>query len=172
MNDVARVANLLGAAGLGVAAVVTDGTAEFAGMSASSAAALVLLRAADGLSGTQLGRGIGVTQSAAARIVDSLELAEYVVREPDAGREVVVRLTDSGRQTVELMLEERQTYLRGLLDDFDDEERKALTGLLEKVLVKLYAYEENSDRVCRLCDRDACTTGAVCPVGQAERDSA
>jgi DNA-binding MarR family transcriptional regulator len=172
MNELARVANLLGAAGLGVAAVVTDGTAEFGGMSASSAAAMVLLRGGDGLSGTQLGRGIGVTQSAAARIVDALELAKYVEREPQAGREVVVRLTDSGCQTVDLMLEERQTQLRGLLDDFDAKEREALTGLLEKVLVKLYAYEENSDRVCRLCDRQACTTGAVCPVGQAERDSA
>jgi len=172
MNDGARVANLLGAAGLGVAGVVHAGTAAFAGMSASAAAALVSLRAADGLTGSELGRRIGITQSAAVRLVDSLEADELVWRDLGPRREVTVRLTDAGARTSELILAERQSHLQDLLVGFDGKERAALTRLLEKLLVKLYEYEQNSDRVCRLCDRDVCTDNAVCPVGQAERDSA
>ncbi|TDP96681.1 MarR family winged helix-turn-helix transcriptional regulator [Labedaea rhizosphaerae] len=172
MNDGVRLANLLGAAGLGVAAVVADGTAEFAGLSASAAAALVLLREGDGLTGTELGRRIGITQSAAARVVAALERDGYVTRGAWVGREVGVQLTDAGRRVGQVMLEERQKHLQGLLDGFDEHEQAALAPLLEKLLVKIYEYEQNSGRVCRLCDRDACTNNAVCPVGQAERDSA
>ena len=172
MGDSARLANLLGAAGLGVAAVVTDGTAEFAGLSTSAAAALVVLREADGITGTELGRRIGLSQSAAARVAAALERDGYVTRGAWVGREVAIRLTESGRATSDLMLEERRKHLQGLLDGFDAEERAALQPLLEKLLVKIYEYEQNSGLVCRLCDRQACTDNAVCPVGQAERDSA
>ena len=172
MHDAARVANLLGAAGLGVADVVRVATSEMMEMSPSAAAAVVALRRDDGLSGTELGRRIGLTQSAAARMVDSLESQESVRREPGSGRAVAVRLTDGGRAAADVMLEERQVDLAYLLADLDDDERATLGRLLEKVLVKLYETTENADHLCRLCDRAACTKDAVCPVGQAERDHA
>ncbi|WP_240437757.1 hypothetical protein [Sciscionella marina] len=52
----------------------------------------------------------------------------------------------------------------------DSDEQRALAGLLDKLLARLYAKVGSSEMLCRLCDRASCTTNATCPVGQAERD--
>ena len=62
--------------------------------------------------------------------------------------------------------------LAGVLDVLDDDERETFTDLLAKLLARLYAEIGDADVMCRLCDRRCCVAGAVCPVGQAERDAA
>jgi MarR family transcriptional regulator, negative regulator of the multidrug operon emrRAB len=165
-----RLANLLGAASLAVTDLVLSGTTDAGRVGPSGAAALVVLSGAPDLGVTELGRRVGLTQSAAARMVDGLQAAGLARRRPGAGRVVHVRLTPKGEETVRRMLAARGAPLAGALAVLDADEREALTGLLAKLLAGLYEQIGDSDVMCRLCDRGCCTAGAVCPVGQAARD--
>lgn len=165
-----RLANLLGAAGLAVTDVSLAALHDAVPISPSAAAALVVLAAAPGLSVTEIGRRIGLTQSAAARMIQALEAEGLVRREPGAGREVSVNLTDDGRGAVSRLLGARAASLTGLLNQLTVPEQKLLGDLLSKLLARLYDDVGSSELLCRLCDRDSCTRSAVCPVGQAERD--
>ncbi|MUN38853.1 MarR family winged helix-turn-helix transcriptional regulator [Actinomadura litoris] len=167
-----RLANLLGATALAVTDLVLAEATEAAGVSASGAAALIVLSAAPGLGVTELGRRVGLTQSAAARMVDGLEAAGLAERRRSGGRAVHVRLTRRGEEAAARMLGARAAPLAGTLTVLGDDEREALTALLSKLLTRLYGQIGDADVLCRMCDRACCTEGAVCPVGQAERDAA
>lgn len=148
------------------------GAARAAGTSTSGAAALVVLTASPGLGVTELGRRVGLSQPAAARMVDSLQAAGLVARRPGPGREVRVSPTPAGRLAASRLLAARGEPLHDLVSVLDDDEQRALADLLGKLLTHLYARVRSSELLCRLCDRASCTTGATCPVGQAERDRA
>lgn len=164
-----RTANLLGATALAVTDLALTGASRAAGVSASGAAALVALSAAPGLSVTELGRRVGLSQSAAARMVDSLEAGGLLERRPGPGRWVAVHLTATGTRTAEGLLAARSAPLTELVAVLDEKEREELDGLLAKLLTRLYADVGSADLLCRLCDREVCVRGAVCPVGEAER---
>lgn len=164
-----RTANLLGATALAVTDLALAGASRAAGVSASGAAALVALSAAPGLSVTELGRRVGLSQSAAARMVESLEAHGLLERRPGAGRWVSVTLTPAGARTAGELLAARGAPLTELVTVLDGEERQVLDGLLGKLLTRLYADTGSADLLCRLCDRGVCVRGAVCPVGEAER---
>jgi MarR family transcriptional repressor of emrRAB len=172
MHEASRTANLLGATALAVTDLALRHVTRAAGTSASGAAALVVLAASPGLGVSEVGRRIGLSQSAAARMVDSLEAADLVKRRPGSGREVSVHPTSAGRNAAARLVEARGRPLDDLLAVLAPDEQAALAGLLGKLLVRLYAEVGSSERLCRLCDRAACTTNATCPVGQAERDEA
>jgi MarR family transcriptional regulator, negative regulator of the multidrug operon emrRAB len=157
-----RTANLLGATALAVTDLMTT-----AGVSPSGAAALVLLHSTPGLSVTELGRRVGLTQSAAARMVDSL--AGMVDRSRSGGREVSVFLTPRGKAKADELLTTRGEQLTDLLTVLDEHQRATLAELLGVLLAKLYERVGSTERLCRLCDRRSCTTDAVCPVGEAAR---
>src|SRR5918992_1458536 len=92
MHDTRRTANLLGATALAVTDLVLAGATAAAGTSGSGAAALVLLRATPGLSVTELGRRVGLTQPAAARSLLEARggrLAVLVEMLPPADREAL-----------------------------------------------------------------------------------
>ncbi|WP_030613970.1 MarR family winged helix-turn-helix transcriptional regulator [Streptomyces sclerotialus] len=171
MHDAARTANLLGAVALAVTDRALTGATRGAGMSSSAAAALIVLKTAPGLGVTELGRRVGLTQSAAARMVDSLEADRLVERRPGAGRVVTVTLTAGGRRVARQLLDARGAPLAGVVAALDEDEQAALAQLLGKLLTRLYQESGDADRLCRLCDRASCVKGAVCPVGQAERDA-
>ena len=169
MHD--RTGNLLGATALAVTDLVLANAARTAGVSSSAAAALVVLSASPGLSVTELGRRVGLSQSAAARMVDSLRAGDLVHRRPGAGREVAVRLTRTGEQAARDLLTARGDGLAGIVGVLDQDEQHVLAGLLGKLLTGLYREVGNADLLCRLCDRGTCTADATCPVGQAERET-
>jgi len=161
-----RLANLLGACGLAVADLtLRDVTAS---LSASGAAAVVVL-ASGPVSGTELGRRVGLTQSAATRMVDTLVGADLAERSSRAGRTVLVSLTEAGHRAAEELLAARAETLTAVLSALSADERERLGGVLEKLLTRLYGDIGSADLMCRLCDRSACTSEAVCPVGQAAR---
>lgn len=170
MHDVTRTANLLGATALAVTDAMLAATRGAAGTSASGAAAVVVLGASNGLSVTELGRRVGLSQPAAARMVDSLEAAGHVRRSAGSGRAVAIELTPTGRQTFQRLLAAREEPLVELLSALEDDEQTTLAELLAQLLARLYARVGSAELLCRLCDREGCTHGAVCPVGQAERD--
>lgn len=167
MHDTARTANLLGAAALGVADLLLEGATAPAGVGASGSAALVMLSHAPGLSVTELGRRIGLSQPAAARMVDSLEHRGLVERRPAIGRAVAVHPTRSGRRASTSVLAGRQGLLTELTADLSEAEQHALDTVLTKLLATLETRIGHPDVVCRLCDRPACVAhGSMCPVSQ------
>lgn len=170
MHNAERLPNLLGAAALAITDRALAGIVGAADISASAAAAVVVLSSSPGLGVTELGRRVGLSQSAAARMVDSLEAAGLARRTPGAGRLVQVTLTDGGRGTASKVLGARDDALAEVLSGLADEERASLESLLGKLLGRLYQDVRNAELLCRLCDRRSCVEGAVCPVGQAERD--
>ncbi|MEV0220768.1 MarR family transcriptional regulator [Streptomyces sp. NPDC050704] len=164
-----RVANLLGTTALAVTDVALSETTRTAGVSASGAAALLALSVSPGLSVTELGCRVGLSQSA-ARMVDSLESGGLVGRRRGDGRSVSVKLTNSGQRTARKLLTARGAPLTEIVAVLDEDEQIALVGLLSKLLTGLYEEIGNAHLICRLCDRKSCVRGAVWPVGQAERD--
>jgi predicted transcriptional regulator len=104
-------------------------------------------------------------------MVDTLESIRLVNRAKGGGRAVAVTLTEDGRRVAREVLTARDEGLQELLADLTSADRRLLGELLEKLLTRLYTEVGDSDLLCRLCDRTPCTDGAVCPVGQAERDA-
>jgi DNA-binding MarR family transcriptional regulator len=170
MHDAPRLGNLLGAASLAVSDLVLTQVREAGGVSVSGASALVVLAHAPGLSVTELGRHVGLSQPAAARMVESLEVAGLARRGAGQGRTVAVVLTAKGRSAVAGVLAARAEALADLLAGFGQADRELLGRLLEALLTQLYTEVGSAEYLCRLCDRGGCTTSSVCPVGQAERD--
>jgi DNA-binding MarR family transcriptional regulator len=170
MHDSARTANLLGATALAVTDLVLADVARATGVGTSAAAALVVLSATPAISVTEIGRRIGLSQPAAARMVTTLEAADLVRRSARSGREVSVQLTPAGERAASKLLGARGRPLTDLLSALDPAQQAALADLLTPLLARLYSQVGNSELLCRLCDRASCTSGATCPVGQAERE--
>lgn len=165
-----RVANLLGAAALAINDQVVGSVTGRARLSPSAVAAVVVLRELGPMGVSRLGECVGVTQSAATRLVDALERAGLSRRAAPTHRERLVELTPAGSDVAQGVLDERDRRLTELIARLDGDEITALEHALTKLLRGLYGFVPNSALLCRYCDRQACTTGAVCPVGQAERD--
>ncbi|MQA95709.1 MAG: MarR family transcriptional regulator [Streptosporangiales bacterium] len=173
MHDSDRTANLLGATALALTDLMLEGATEAAGVSASGAAALVTLSASPGVSVTELGRRVGLTQSAAARMVDSLEADGLIERRPHPfnNRWVTVHPTRAGRRAAHRLLAARGGPLSHAVATLDEGERRELTRLLETLLTRLYGRVGKAQYMCRLCDRARCTADASCPVGEAEKEA-
>lgn len=175
MHD--RLANLLGATALNVADLVAEAHRKGAALGDSASAALLTLDEFPGLAVTTLGRYIGLSQPAAARMVDGLVQRGLVERRAGTGRAVAVHLTPEGEREAARILDRRKGALHPILAPLDPAERVALEALLEKILHAVHDRAEWAERVpddalgellCRLCDRAACIReGAACPVTQA-----
>jgi MarR family transcriptional repressor of emrRAB len=166
-----RLANLLGAMALAVTDLMLTGATAAAGTSSSGAAALVVLNESDGLSATELGRRVGLTQSASARMVDALEQRGLVERQATLGRWVAVHLTADGQATARQLLDARGGELAAVVAILSPADQETLAALLDTLLTTIYGRIGSSERICRFCDRGACIhAGATCPVGQAHRD--
>ncbi|HJQ45452.1 MAG TPA: MarR family transcriptional regulator [Amycolatopsis sp.] len=166
-----RAANLLGAFAVTVSDLVLADATAAAGTSASGAAALVVLSTAPGLSVTELGRRVGLSQPAAARMVDSLEQRGLVERRDTLTRSVAVHLTRSGAGAARTVLGDRGGRLADLATALDQREQATLAKLLGKLLTAACEHVPDADRLCRLCDRAACVAGGTtCPVGVACRE--
>ncbi|BCK52266.1 MarR family winged helix-turn-helix transcriptional regulator [Nocardia wallacei] len=164
-----RLANLLGATALAVSdKMIRDVTAR-AKTNPSATAALTVLLQAGPMGVTDLGRCLGLTQSAATRTLDSLENAG-LVRRTRTGRVRAIELTAAGRRSAAMVLRERVRWLETLAGALDEPDRAHLERILGTLLTRIYDEVPDADLLCRLCDRRACTHEQVCPVGQAARD--
>lgn len=173
MHDSARTANLLGAVALTVTDLAVGSATGAAGVSRSAAAALVTLSANPGLSVTEVGRRVGLSQPAAARMVNSLEADGLIERRPSPISRgwVTVHPTGSGVRMARRILAARGSPLADLVEALAPEDQEALARLLAEILERAYDRIGESQYICRICDRVSCETGAGCPVGNAERGS-
>ena len=93
---------------------------------------------------SQLARGVQLTTGGMTNRLDRLESAALVARRPDPAdrRGVLVGLTDEGKQIMddafEAALAEQERVLAALAPD----DRAALAGMLERLLVSLGDYAE------------------------------
>jgi DNA-binding MarR family transcriptional regulator len=165
-----RDANLLGALALVIADRTADAVAAAAGQSQTAATALSALHHfLDAPSIDMLRQVLGLTSSGAVRLVDRLEEAGYVARQPGIdGRSVSVSLTESGRRAAERVSAARTAVLEGALSGLSPDERQALEHLVSRVLAEMVRAPGATRWICRLCDTGTCgsETGR-CPVRNA-----
>ncbi len=109
---------------------------------------------------------LGLTHSGAVRLVDRLEEDGLVERRRSGGRAVSLALTDAGERRMRGVLAGRRRALEGALGGLSPSDRERLAVLLEKLLSGLTDGFERSERICRLCEVDACPQ-EVCPVERA-----
>jgi MarR family transcriptional regulator, negative regulator of the multidrug operon emrRAB len=164
-TDVAREANLVGALGL----VVADRLAEAADPQAagSAAEALVTLHGTGGgLSIHALAQIVGLSHSGTVRLVDRLQAAGLVERRAGADqRSTSLRLTVSGRRAARRALARREAAVQELLAPLAPADRESVARLSELLLAGAARTAGERERVCRLCDREACERRhGSCPV--------
>jgi MarR family transcriptional regulator, negative regulator of the multidrug operon emrRAB len=154
----ARDANLLGAVSLAVAERLEAATQEAAAHGGSVPAALNALESyLDRSSIDTIRRPLGLTHSAAVRLVDRLVAAGLVKREPGKdARSLAVSLTVAGRRAAREVRAGRERALTGLLAPLTADECEQLSRLHEKLLAGITASRADARHICRLCDADAC----------------
>jgi MarR family transcriptional repressor of emrRAB len=169
-SEPAREANLLGAVALAVADRIRASAERGAGQGGSGPAALVSLAGyLDGGPIDSLRGPLGLTHSAAVRVVDRLVAADLVRRREGADRRsVAVALTPAGRRAAEEAARAREEALEAALAALDPAERAELARLHEKILATLTDGRAAAGHICRLCDAEACGHyRGRCPVTRA-----
>ena len=164
-----RAGNLLGALGLGVSDRVQRASEAGASRSSARAAALVTLAQWPGDSIEELRVSLGLTHSATVRVIDKLVASRLVIREHVGGGPAVrPRLTEAGVAEAGRILAARRAALRPLLDLLSDADVTALTAILERLLDAMTDDFDAGERICRLCEVDACPQND-CPVEVRQR---
>jgi DNA-binding MarR family transcriptional regulator len=160
-----RLANLLGVTALAAVDRLRPMVDEEAGHGGGAAAALVHLHAWPGESVERLRRVLGISQPATVRTVNRLVADGLLERQPGPDRRTAALvLSDSGRKAALRVLEARAEALQGFLEPLDEDERARLLPLLERLAASLAEDRGGAVRVCRLCDRGACSETAPCPL--------
>jgi MarR family transcriptional regulator, negative regulator of the multidrug operon emrRAB len=177
--ELARLANLLGAWSLAVSDRITAAAAAAAGRGGQAPAALVALdQFAEGGTIEQLRQVLGLTHSAAVRLVDGLAADRHVSRRHVAGdrREVSLRLTASGRAAARRIAQARAAAVEGVLSGLSQPQRRSLTAMAERLTADLASLRLDQRAMgdapaggwlCRLCDFHACGRGeGRCPASR------
>jgi len=162
-----RAANLLGALALAVAERVAVAGEQACGQAAAAPAALSALHEYAGGCPVDALRGItGLTPSGTVRLVDRLEAAGLVRREPGPdGRTISVELTAEGAAAAVRIREARTAALADVLGVLDAEEADRLAVLTGRLLGGITGGRADAWRICRLCDPVACGHfEGCCPV--------
>jgi MarR family transcriptional repressor of emrRAB len=148
----------------GLAVAVGDGVAA-----GSREAALVALDSHPASSVGELSRALGRSHSATVRLVDGLERAGLVRREPSGdARSVALELTAAGTAAAGAVRSARARVLDGLVGALADGDVKRLEPLLERLLAASAGDAGSRWRTCRLCEEPRCETGRrPCPVDAA-----
>lgn len=160
-----RLDQLLGVTALAALDRLRAAVDDRSGLGEAEAGALVHLRAWPGEAVGDLAGVVGRSQSATVRLVDRLVERGLVRRDPGADRRTVALvLTEAGSRAADAVLAARATALAPLLAGLSENERRALERLLGGVATGLATDRPAAVRVCRLCDREACTSGPGCPL--------
>lgn len=153
-----RTGNLLGALALTLADQIGTG---------SDAAALITLRNyAEGEPLDLLRRALALSHPGVVRLADRLERRGLVERRRSErdGRAVALRLTPAGRRAADEAQAARADAVDTALAALGKDERRALDGMLERMLAAHTTDSTASLVICRLCDPDVCGHPARCPV--------
>ena len=101
----------------------------------------------------EIARNLDISNAAASKNIDRLEEWGFVTRrarEKDR-RTFQVGLQDAGRQIVATYDEIQDRKQQALMDQFTEEEKTELLGLVRRVIRHTLADEHNTDLICRQC---------------------
>jgi MarR family transcriptional regulator, negative regulator of the multidrug operon emrRAB len=159
-----RLENMTGALSLAVTDRVNAAAIDQLGMGGEAPAAIVQIGSNPGLTITALGATLGLTHSATVRVVSKLERSKYARKaRGDDAREVCVTLTPSGEKLLGRILTARETVIAKILKPLDEAQRKTFAELLTLILDRAPRDEADAQRICRMCDTQACGS-ETCPV--------
>lgn len=79
-------------------------------------------------------------------------------------RTLSLHLTAAGERAASELLSRRTRSQRSLLEVLEPDEQAALEPLLERLVAGMADDRPRALRVCRLCDREACTSEQGCPL--------
>ena len=157
-----RTTNLLGALAIAVTDRMTSGMKGVLKRSGESAAAIIVLGYAPGLSVEILRQVLDRSHPGTVRLIDRLESDGIVERrQASDGRAVALHLTRKGSRLREKLMVQRLDLLNAALDGLTANERLVLGDLLGKVLTNLPETEMAKHRICRLCSVRICER---CPI--------
>lgn len=155
----ARTANLLGALSLVTMDAVRQELGDLTAIGESDWAALIVLDQTPEMTVDRLAKILRLSQPGTVRLVDRLEQEGWAERRQGADRRArPLVLTGAGERLVRAMLLGRERVLMNALGVLSDEERRLLSGLMEKMLQGIARDNDEiaSDSACRLCDDGAC----------------
>ena len=152
-------ANLLGA----LALAVGDAQAAAGGLSDTALAVVNTLYVAPGSSIAALAEVTGRSHSVIVRTVEAVEAQGLVARQPGPDRRTAsLVLTRAGEAARSALQSARLRALNAALAPLNDADRAEFARLAGQILSGLTESRVAGDRICRLCDEDAC--GPHCPV--------
>ena len=176
----AALRNVLAAFALAVTDRISQSTEAAAGRGGQAPAALVAIHQfLGGATIEHLRQTLGLSHSAAVRLVDRLVDDGHVVRSEGTGdgRTVGVDMTPPGRLVAERILATRRAAVEEPLASLSEAERRSLQEIVGKLLGSITQSrlaERATGRVpeggwlCRMCDFDACGRPAyMCPAAKA-----
>lgn len=158
--DETSLTNKMAALALAVTDAMLSKTEDIA---PTAVAALITIRDREPMSIGEIAGVVGLTHSAAVRLVDRLEKDWLVRRQRRVGREVMVEITTRGRRRAQQLQENRMEAVGRFLTALDAEERAALDGLINRIIARLSAEDLPVDQFCRMCRRGACDCGLHAP---------
>jgi DNA-binding MarR family transcriptional regulator len=163
MSD--HASQVLGVTALAVMDRLRASVTAGAAVNEVEAGALVHVRAWPGGSVGDLAGVVGLSQPATVRLVDRLVERGLVLRRagPDR-RTLALVLTEAGAEAAAAVLMARAEALAPLLAELSPRERATLERLLGRVASGLVVDRSGAVRLCRLCDREVCTSGPGCPL--------
>lgn len=157
-----RTTNLLGATALAITDRIRDEMQGMLNRSGETAAAVIVLGYAPGLSVELLRQVLDLSHPGTVRLIDRLEEDGLVERRKAAdGRAVALHLTPKGGKLRQKLMDCRLETLEAALKGLTAEERLVLGELLAKVLTNLPETEMAKHRICRLCAVRLCSD---CPI--------
>ena len=158
-----RLINLFGALALGVADRIRWAALDTTEFGGETAAAVVVIGHARGLSIDQLGRVLGLSHPGTVRLVDRLSTAGLATRSVAAHdrRAVALTLTEAGEAHRAALLKRRRDALATILSDVCAQDRIVLERAIDKMLGGLPHDAVSALTVCRFCDAERC---ADCPM--------
>lgn len=157
-----RTTNLLGALALALTDRIKSGMKNILDRSGETAAAIVVLGYAPGLSVEILRQVLDLSHPGTVRLIDRLEEDNLVERRKASdSRAVALHLTRKGSKLRQHLMASRLDTLEAGLKGLTADERLVFGDLLGKVLANLPETEMAKHRICRLCDVRTCSD---CPI--------
>jgi DNA-binding MarR family transcriptional regulator len=115
-----------------------------AGLNQSDFQALVRVVDADGLTGADIGRMLGMTSSSTTELADRLETAGMInrTRSPSDRRLVILKPTARGRRLVQRALAPALTAVAEVLEDLNEHELALVDQFLDRVHERLASLSD------------------------------
>lgn len=99
---------------------------------------------------------VGLTHSAAVRLIDRLETDGLLHRRRRVGREVLVEITPAGKRRADKLQERRLSVSSSFLVGLSSDERAFLGQLVDRMMRDHAARGYDRRRLCRMCARALC----------------